>query len=405
MHLYLLRSIACWVCDIIKVLIVHPYMAFYGGAETLILHLLDYLNKNDIQSSLATLSLNPQLADLCSKTEFITPKKTFEYKLRSTGLLNALGISKDILELRGLIKQRINQFDVINVHNFPATWSVYPNNGPKKPVIWMCNEPPDLWNNPHPSLFLKLLKDIGLACDRYIVNKAITEICVADDFNHRRILERYGRESDIIYYGIDYDIFSRGQDKAVIEKYHLDEKFIVLQAGVLTPQKNQLHSIKAIEALRRHIPNIKLILAGLGANSYEQTLREYVQYSDLDQYVLFTGHISKQELADLYKACNAAIFPTKSQGGWLAPFEAMCAKKPVIVSPEMTASSLLKKEKIAVITNDFTKAILDIYENPNKYIEIGNHGHEWVKDNLGWERFSHDMVKIFNASICKERHP
>lgn len=378
----------------------HPHIAFYGGAETLIVKLVNYLKKNGIENVVITLSVAPKAFEISKEMNIITPKEPYEFKLRSTSFINAVGIFKELMALRHLIKENIDQFDVVNVHNFPATWSVFPNHW-QKPVVWMCNEPPDLWNNPNPSTPLKIVRNVGIICDKYIVNKVIGEICVSDEYNYNRVLERYGRCPDIVHYGIEYDLFSKGDGKGVLERYNLHDQFILLQVGVLSPQKNQFESIKAIEQLKVDISNIKLILAGLGGNPYEKMLKEYVRNKGLDDYVIFTGHLSKQEIADFYQACNVAIFPIKSQGGWLAPFEALCAKKPVVVSTELTASDIIKREKIGIVTDDFAEVILDIYINQDKYYEIAERGQAWVRENLSWQKFCEKMVDIFYKTVGK----
>jgi glycosyltransferase involved in cell wall biosynthesis len=79
----------------------------------------------------------------------------------------------------------------------------------------------------------------------------------------------------------------------------------------------------------------------------------------------------------------------------LAPFEALCAKKPVIVSSELTAANIIKKERVGIVTKDYAKAILDIYNNPDKYHESGKRGEKYVRENLSWDRFCKGMVDVF----------
>jgi len=376
-------------------------MAFYGGAETLIAKLTNYLSSNDIEVAIATLSLAPEISEIFKGIKVITPNQHYAYELRSTGLLNALGTLKELLALRNLIKSNISGFDVLNVHNFPATWATFPNLW-RKPIVWMCNEPPDLWNNQNPSLLLKIIMKLVFFFDRLIVNKGIDEICVSDEFNCNRVVERYNRHPNIMNYGIEYDLFSKSTGKNILKKYELDEHFVLLHVGVLSPQKNQLYSIKLVQNLKSEIPNIKLVLAGLGGNPYEKMLKEYILKNRLDNHVLFTGHLSKEEIADFYQTCDVAIFPTKSQGGWLSPFEALCAGKPIVVSPRMTASSIIERENIGVVTDDFTKAVLDIYKNPRRYYEMAECGRKWVKENLNWDSFCKKMVEIFYKYVPHE---
>jgi glycosyltransferase involved in cell wall biosynthesis len=124
-------------------------------------------------------------------------------------------------------------------------------------------------------------------------------------------------------------------------------------------------------------------------------LRRYVKERNLERNVIFAGHVNGELMRDLYSACDLLLHPIKSQGGWLAPFEALCAGKVIVVSTEMTASDLIKKERIGIVTNNFTEAVWNIYNEPSKYIKMAQRGQIWVKNNLSWKRFCQKMVDLF----------
>jgi len=380
----------------LKVIIVHPHLAIYGGAETVIIKLAQYLKKKGVENAILTLSISPQLLDNHNDLAFITPEKKYSYKVRSINFFSAMGLVNEILGLRTLIRKNVLSFDVINVHNFPATWSIVSMN---RPCVWTCNEPPDLWNNPTPSLPLRAARDIGWQVDRIMVNNYITSICVADEFNANRVLERYGRQSEIVPYGIEYDFFCKGDKESAVYKFDLEGKFVLLQVGYISPQKNQLESINWVKRLKEHIPNIKLILAGSDTSPYARMCKAYVLRNNLENYVVFTGHLSKDSIRDLYHACDILLHPVLQQGGWLAPFEALCASKPIVVSCKMTASNMITKEKIGVVTDNFIHAVFDIYKNPDKYLNMARKGKQFVAKELTWEKFCEKTIRILEKAI------
>lgn len=379
-----------------RVLIVYPAMVIYGGAETLILQLCRYLVKNKIKVGIATLAISPQIRKLCKGVEIILPKKQIYPKVRSNSFINSLGIIKEILIIGGLVKEYSKEYDIINVHNVPAHWSAIFT---KKPVIWMCNEPPDLWNNPNPSFLLRILRTIAFTIDRFIVRKFIDVICVADEFNAKRIFSKYCKKAEIIHYGIEYNLFSKRNkriEKQLYELYELKNKFILLQVGMISPPKNQMESIKTVEKLRKNIPNIKLVLAGVTYSvSYEKILKKYIKQKKLKDVIVFTGHLSKEKIRGLYYISDVILQPVKFQGGWLAPFEAICAGKPVVVSSDISSSAIIKKAGIGIVTNDFVRVVRNIYNNPRDFNYMGKKGKEWVRRNLKWEIFSKKMLNLF----------
>lgn len=369
-----------------RVLIVYPRMYVYGGAELLIVKLANYMTKRGIENALLTTSILPEMQNDLDGTEIIIQEN---FKIP----FDILGFN-EILALHKGVRDNLRYFDVINVHNYPAELSIFPFH---KPAIWMCNEP-ELYL----TLQLKVApfdiikNNILFTFDKFVVRYYIKNVVVVDEFNCKRFREIYGFKPEIINYGIDYDFFSKGDGNRALKKFNLFGNFVVLQVGMLTPFKNQMESIKTVEKLKYKIPNIKLVLAGWGyGDTWEMQLKKHVKERNLVQNVVVTGHLSRKDIRDVYHACDVLLHPIKPQGGWLAPFEALCAKKPIVVSEEMTASNIIKREKIGTVTDDFAETIWDIYINPQKYKEAAERGQKWVRENLGWEKFCEKMVNVF----------
>ena len=378
------------------VLIVHPAMYVYGGAEIVIVRLANYLSNKGIENTLLTGFVLPEIQRDLQGTEVIIPKK-----LPERGLITLLFHIREALALRRYILKKIKDFDVINVHNFPSEISSISSH---KPVIWMCNEPPELYLGSESRYWfissgLKMMNRAFLIFDRLVVRRYIERVVVADEFNSERFERIYGIKPDIINYGIDYEFFSKGNGDSIKDRFDLHSSFVLIQVGMLTPLKNQMESIKTVEALKDEIPAIKLVLAGSGDKEYEELLKNYIYRRGLDSHVIFTGQLSQEEIRDLYHASDVALFPIKSQGGWLSPFEALSAGVPIVVSTSMTASSIIKSEGLGIVTDDFKEAVMEIYVDRDRYKEMAEKHGEWVSKNLSWDRFGEKMVKIFEEVL------
>ena len=116
---------------------------------------------------------------------------------------------------------------------------------------------------------------------------------------------------------------------------------------------------------------------------------------------MFTRNLTRKELRDLYKASDVGLFPVGKQGGWLAPFELLCSGNPIIVSEEMGASFIIKKNNLGVITNNYTEALLDVYKNKENYKKEAKKSSLWVKKNLSWEIFTDKMIKAYKEAWKK----
>jgi len=289
-----------------RVLIVQPHMTVFGGAETVVLHLARCLRKLGVQNAVLTLTVSESMRELDPEIEYIVPSGNFTFMSRSTSLKNALGIIPELRALKKTIRRSLDACDILHPHNFPATWAV--GRRPRKPVVWMCNEVPDLYNNPDPSPPLRALRAAGLRLDRRIVNTRVSEIVVADEANAAWVKRRYGRESRIISYGIEYERFEAGDGRAIRRRYGLDDAFVMLQVGMLTPQKNQMASLEALMGVLETVPRATLILAGDDTGPYAGKVRRVVAENKLKGRVILTGQISKKDVADYYHACDVALF-------------------------------------------------------------------------------------------------
>lgn len=377
-----------------NILIVYPKMYVYGGAELLVVRLANYLSRIGIKNSLLTTEILPEIEDDLENTQLIIPQMR---KLNSKRKIASLAAGH--LWLRKMIREKRKDYDLINVHNYPAELCTFPYS---TPVVWMCNEPPDvavqvrIAQSSKLSLKRLLFKAL-LAFERYVVRNYVKNVVVADQFNKQRFIQLYGFEPHVISYGIDYDYFAAKPPEAITAS---NNTFCILHVGMLTPLKNQLESIKTVEKLKDTIPDIQLILAGLGEGEYPEMIKAYLNEHQLQDHVEITGHLSRDQIRALFHSSDALLHPIASQGGWLSPFEALCAGLPIVVSPEMTAASLVKKENLGVVTEDYVGALLDIYRNPDKYNKLTDRRATWVRENLSWDKFSENMIAVFQKVLA-----
>ncbi len=378
-----------------RVLIIHTQMKFLGGAELLIVELANWLTHQGIKNDILTLSKSKEVENSLIKTGLIIPRHDID--LKPPGFKSMKDIFRFIGIYRRELRKRLKNYDVINFHNFPVTWTLFPR---KKPCVWMLNEPPNLWSKPDASFFLRLLNKLRNRLDKEIVRNSVDVICVADEFNKERAKIRYKKNPKVIFYGINYDFFSKGNKKRAEKKYNLKDKFIVVQSGMLTEQKNQLDSIKATNKIKDKVANVLLVLAGKEADEkYVRMLKDYVKEKKLEKHVLFTGNLNREGLRDLYKASQVGLFPVGRQGGWLAPFETLCAGVPIIVSDEMGAASITKRFNLGIATKNYEEALLDVYNNLDKYKKDAKKAALFVKKNLSWQVFADKMIKAYKDAL------
>lgn len=366
-----------------RVLITNPSFDVYGGAERVIVKLANYMTGHNIKNTILTQSLSPQVRQMFTETRIlVTP------------------------EPQKLLPQIIEDFDVINAHNNPAQFFHIPK---RKPIVWMCNEPP-----------LEYLHNGTLPeRERFLVKNFVTKAVVADSFNQRRFFGIYGMNPTVIPYGIEFDAYQNGNPAAIIRRFNLDGSFVITHVGFMTFTKNQLGTLDIFKDVKKQIPHAKLLFAGFDKCQYRAMVENKAKAEGIAD-VIFAGELSQEEIRDLYAASNVVISPIQSQGGWLNVFEAIAAGRPVIVGEEMTASSMLREHQIGTVAHnpyiydvnsqrmprplqhpagqltDFISAITNVYSS-NIHDDLS--GQDWVRTNLTWDNFCANMVRQLRLVI------
>lgn len=130
---------------------------------------------------------------------------------------------------------------------------------------------------------------------------------------------------------------------------------VMLVVARMDPVKNQDTAIKALSLVSKKHPDAKLVLAGNGsftgaaqgglghpkASKWSSYLRTLVNDLKLQDRVVFTGHITHDELNALYTAAEAVLVPSKIEGFNLTAVEGWLRKNPCIVSRGAGVSELV----------------------------------------------------------------
>ncbi|URA10862.1 glycosyltransferase family 4 protein [Thermospira aquatica] len=100
--------------------------------------------------------------------------------------------------------------------------------------------------------------------------------------------------------------------------------------GSLEPRKNILSVLEAFRFIKEKRPDLKLVITG-GRGWKKTALQNAVDRHPYRQDIVFTGYVSDETIVDLFKSCEAFLFPSLYEGFGLPLLEAE-EKCPVIVN-------------------------------------------------------------------------
>ena len=128
-------------------------------------------------------------------------------------------------------------------------------------------------------------------------------------------------------------------------QFDIESPFLLCVGGA-DPTKNLDRLVSAFAALpAEHLENHQLVLAGkMPATSHDHLKRLGKKLGLKENRLKLLGHISDEELTNLYRTCRLFVCPSIHEGFGLPPLEAMACGAPVIASntsslPEVIGNS------------------------------------------------------------------
>ena len=177
----------------------------------------------------------------------------------------------------------------------------------------------------------------------------------------------------IIYNGIkEIEVGSKTRDDLLNELGLSPDCRYIGTISRLEPIKNQKMMINAFYKVKKHMPDLKLVLIGDG--EIMQELKQQTKSLGIDSDVIFTGFINNpQHYINLFEIFLLSSF---SEGASMTLLEAMSLGKPCVVTdvggnPEVVVNNATGYVVPSDNDSFFAKSILDLLRNNEKRNEFG----------------------------------
>ena len=185
----------------------------------------------------------------------------------------------------------------------------------------------------------------------------------------RAVLEDYGvaQPIKIIPTGIDLEKFKGCNGGRFKQQHHIDDQRPTLvHIGRVAHEKNIGFLFNMLVVLRKHIPNVLLIVAGEGPAL--PALKKQASTLALEENILFVGYLDRSStLLDCYCAGDAFIFASRTETQGLVLLEAMALGVPVVSTAVMGTIDILEPGKGALIAVEepvpFAETVQRLLEN------------------------------------------
>ncbi|HTB34244.1 MAG TPA: glycosyltransferase [bacterium] len=142
-----------------------------------------------------------------------------------------------------------------------------------------------------------------------------------------------------------------------------------------------------------------LVLAGWDQLGHEQHLKDLVKERGMEQKILFPGPLFGQAKADAFRASEAFVLPSFSEGLPVAVLEAWSYGLPVLMTPECNLPEGFAKGaavKVATDADSLERSLTAYFaEDPEAHRAMGAKGRELVEAQFTWKRIGKDMSDTY----------
>jgi len=240
----------------------------------------------------------------------------------------------------------------------------------------------------HDQLWKRTLHAIRSKVDKYI---AVSESTKKDIVKFLKIPEDRVK----VIYEAPHERFK--QMKLEIPEF-IGSPFI-LSDTVESFHTTRLDIIEMYYRLRKRGIETKLVIFGGGNELHKIKLEKMIRDLNLQSDIIFTGHVSNNDLLKLYNAAELYIRPSLYEGFGLPPLEAMACGCPVAVSnvaslPEVVADAGMLVDPHNI--NDWVDGIYNILTNDGLREDFINKGLKRSK-MFSWEKTAKETMKVYES--------
>lgn len=175
------------------------------------------------------------------------------------------------------------------------------------------------------------------------------------EYNKKELIEKGFNNVEVMPVIMNFSDYEKQPDKATIEKYS-DGKKNILFVGRLAPNKRQEDVILSFEYYKKNIDkNSRLILVGsYSIHVYVERLKALPLQLELDD-VIFTGHVSFNELLAYYKIADVFLCMSEHEGFCVPLLESMYFDVPIIALGKSAIPDTLGESGIVFYEKDYAR--------------------------------------------------
>lgn len=197
-----------------------------------------------------------------------------------------------------------------------------------------------------------------------------------------------------------YQVRDHEEIEYILQKYNINiHKRYLLSIATLEPRKNIERTIRAFLQLiqQEKIDDLNLVLVGTKGWNFETIFDEIKANPLLKEKIILTGFVADEDLAALYSAALAFVYPSLYEGFGLPPLEAMQCGTPVITSNKSSLPEVVEDAGILVEPTDedaIADAMLKLYNDKSLRNTLSKKS-SLQAQKFSWKKFTEQHISIY----------
>jgi glycosyltransferase involved in cell wall biosynthesis len=214
-----------------------------------------------------------------------------------------------------------------------------------------------------------------------------------------QLFQRQYRNLGLWSRGIDTEKFNpRFRNKEWRKRLGIDDKFVFLYVGRLSPEKGLDLLLAAIEEIEARFPG-KAALVFTGGGPYADLIRQKKA-----SHIILTGFKTGPELSEIYASCDCFAFPSGTETFGNAPLEAMASGLPVVGIASGGVTEFLSHGKNALLCADgdlktFTENLITVMEHKTLRRKLAANGQKRAQSRA-WDTIFDGLLSIYRGLIA-----
>lgn len=233
-------------------------------------------------------------------------------------------------------------------------------------------------------------------CVKYMDESSYKVIFISKDLEKKYLTIRPDFKNNVVIYnGVDINKYFVHRIQGEFEQMRLQ----IVVCGLVTPNKNQLEVLKAINKLpSQYKKQIECFIIGSGDEKYISVLKRYVEDNNIVGNVKFLGY--RDDVQNILKRAHVAVMPSRCEAFGRVTVEYMLSGLGVIVSNTGANQEIVEDKKTGLVYSlgdiiDLCNKILYYACNRKRLYEIANNGQIVARERFSYTINAHNIENVY----------